>query len=455
LGEIETVLNEYPDVAQCVVTLREDRPDDKRLVAYYVPASGTRLNTSQLKSHLRDRLPDYMLPSAFVEIEKLPLPSSGKIDRRSLPVPDDSRPDLETGYAIPRNPIEQQLVSIWSEVLGVHEIGIHDNFFGLGGHSLLAVRLFASIEKSFGRRLPLAVLFQHGTIGHLAELLVESRPETDIATVLSLQPEGNGRPLFMMPMIGGGAMVSRALFECLDGRFPIFGLQLSLAPQNLDHFRDFRTTAGCLVKALRKFQPHGPYALAGFSYGGMMAFEVACQLNEMGEKVDLLAVIDTGPGRRGLDPQWNDRWTRIPGIAVNMPSWLREELRTFSARQFTERSVRKLRQFFRFFASKGLSKKELDDVFDLGRIPIQNRELTQALYNGFRDYIPRPYSGKLTLIRAQTGPLLSGRSQDLGWTRFASNLDIRNVSGNHETIWRPPHVTELARQLSMLMEGLS
>jgi aspartate racemase len=455
LGEIETVLNEYPDVAQCVVTLREDRPDDKRLVAYYVPASGTRLNTSQLKSHLRDRLPDYMLPSAFVEIEKLPLTSSGKIDRRGLPAADDSRRELETGYAIPRNPIEQQLVSIWSEVLGVHEIGIHDNFFGLGGHSLLAVRLFASIEKSFGRRLPLAVLFQHGTIGHLAELLVESRPETDIATVLSLQPEGNGRPLFMMPMIGGGAMVSRALFECLDGRFPIFGLQLSLAPQNLDHFRDFRTTAGCLVKALRKFQPHGPYALAGFSYGGMMAFEVACQLNEMGEKVDLLAVIDTGPGRRGLDPQWNDRWTRIPGIAVNMPSWLREELRTFSARQFTERSVRKLRQFFRFFASKGLSKKELDDVFDLGRIPIQNRELTQALYNGFRDYIPRPYSGKLTLIRAQTGPLLSGRSQDLGWTRFASNLDIRNVSGNHETILHPPHVTELARQLSMLMEGLS
>jgi pristinamycin I synthase-3/4 len=91
LGEIETVLNEYPDVAQCVVTLREDRPDDKRLVAYYVPASGTRLNTSQLKSHLRDRLPDYMLPSAFVEIEKLPLTSSGKIDRRGLPAADDSR----------------------------------------------------------------------------------------------------------------------------------------------------------------------------------------------------------------------------------------------------------------------------------------------------------------------------------------------------------------------------
>ncbi|MEI8214059.1 MAG: thioesterase domain-containing protein, partial [Planctomycetota bacterium] len=455
LGEIESVLNEFPEVAQCVVILREDRPGNKRLVAYCVPTSGTRLNTSHLRNHLQNRLPDYMLPAAFVEIDKLPITSSGKVKRSSLPVPDDSRPELETGYANPRNPIEQQLASIWSEVLGIQEIGIHDNFFALGGHSLLAVRLFARIEKSFGRRLPLAVLFQYGTIGHLAGLLVELTPETDIATVLTLQPDGDGRPLFMMPSVGGGAMVSRALFERLGGRFPIFGLQLALAPQNQEQFKDFRKTASCLVTALRKFQPHGPYTLAGFSYGGMMAFEVACLLHEMGEKVDLLAVIDTGPGRRGLNPQWNARWKSLPGIAMNLPSWLREELRTFSASQFTERSIRKLRQFFRFFASWGIAKKELDDVFDLGRIPMQNRELAQALYNGFRDYIPRPYSGKLTLIRAQTGPLLRGRSQDLGWSRFASNLDIRHIPGNHETIWHPPHVTELAGQLTMLMEGLS
>ena len=455
LGEIEAVLNEYPDVAQCAVSLREDRPDDKRLVAYYVPTPAARLNTSQLKNHLRDRLPKYMLPAALVEIEKLPLTSSGKINRRGLPAPDDSRPELETGYAIPRNPIEQQLVSIWSQVLGIQEIGIHDNFFALGGHSLLAVRLFAHIEKLFGRSLPLAMLFQHGTIGQLAELLVESRPDSDIATVLSLHPEGDGRPLFMMPTIGGGAMVSRALFPFLGSRFPIFGLQLSLAPQNLNHFRDFRATASCIVKALLKFQPHGPYALAGFSYGGMMAFEVACQLNELGENVDLLAVIDTGPGRQGLDLHWNERWTTMSRIAMNMPSWLREELRTFSASQFTERSTRKLRQLFRVIASKGLAKKELDDVFDLGRIPIQNRALPQALYDGFRDYIPRPYSGRLTLIRAQTGPLLHGRLNDLGWNRFASSLDIRPVPGNHETIWHPPHVNELARQFSILMEGLS
>ena len=454
LGEIESHLEQHQAVAQCVAVMQEVRSDDQRLVAYWVSHTNISATGSELRQYLRYRLAEQSVPSNFVRLTSLPLTPNGKLDRQALPAIDPERPDLDVDFAPPRNPLETQLAAIWAEVLGLDRIGVHDNFFALGGHSLLAVRLFARIEKSFGVRLPLAVLFQHGTIGHLAELLVESRPDSDIATVLTLQPEGNGRPLFMMPMIGGGAMVSRALFECLDGRFPIFGLQLSLAPQNLDQFRDFRTTAGCLVKALRKFQPHGPYALAGFSYGGMMAFEVACQLNEMGEKVDLLAVIDAGPGRRGLDPQWNDRWTRMPRIAVNMPSWLREELRTFSASKFTERSVRKLRQFFRFFASKGLAKKELDDVFDLGRIPIQNRELTQALYNGFRDYIPRPYSGKLTLIRAQTGPLLRGRSQDLGWTRFASNLDIRNVSGNHETIWHPPHVTELARQLSMLMGSI-
>ena len=451
LGEIESILNEHPNLSQCVVLLREDRPDDKRLVAYCVPASGVQLNASELRNHLRSRLPDYMLPAAYVELESLPLTYSGKLDRRALPAPSDSRPELDTGYVGPRNPIEQQLASIWSEVLGIEENGIHDNFFALGGHSLLAVRLFARIEKSFGRRLPLAVLFQHGTIDHLAKLLVESHPETDTATVLTLQSDGDGRPLFMMPSIGGGALVSRALFDCLGGRFPIFGIQPALAPENLEQFKDFRMTAGCLVTALRRFQPHGPYALAGFSYGGMMAFEVACLLTELGEKVDLLVVIDTGPDFRDRKPQLNDHLFRLSRIAANLPSWLREEWREFSASQFAERIARKQRRCYRLLASRGQAKIEIDDVFDLDRIPSQNQEIMQALFTGFRDYLPRSYSGKLTLIRAQTGPLLSGRSHDLGWSRFVSTLDIRTIQGNHETILHPPNVVELARQLAQLM----
>ena len=140
LGEIEAVLKEHPSVAQGVVVLREDRPGDRRLVAYCVSSRNAVWNVSELSRHLRTKLPDYMVPAVFVRLEALPLTPSDKIDRRALPLPDDLRPQLETGYVAPRNPIEEQLASIWCKVLGVERVGIHDNFFDLGGHSLLAVR---------------------------------------------------------------------------------------------------------------------------------------------------------------------------------------------------------------------------------------------------------------------------------------------------------------------------
>ena len=247
------------------------------------PRRMTALDLSELRSHLRNRLPDYMVPAAFVALDALPLTPSGKINRRALPAPDDSRPELETGYVAPRNPLEQQLASIWCDILGLDRIGVNDNFFELGGHSLMAVRLFARIEQTFGRKLPLAVLFQHGTIGHLATLLQESSPATDIASVLPLQPDGDGRPLFLMPSIGGELLFSRTLMAELGGRFPVLGIQPALAAENLEQFRDLRTTAGYFVSALRTYQPHGPYALAGYSYGGLMAFEVACLLPNWGK----------------------------------------------------------------------------------------------------------------------------------------------------------------------------
>ncbi len=168
LGDIESVLNEHPDVAQCVVKLREDRPGDQRLVAYCVAAADTHLNFAALRSHLATRLPEYMIPATLVVLDKLPLTPSGKIDRRSLPVPDASRPQLDAGYIAPRNPIEQQLVSIWCEVLELEAVGVQDNFFALGGHSLLAMRLHARIASLWQIDLPLRRLFEAPTIAGLA-----------------------------------------------------------------------------------------------------------------------------------------------------------------------------------------------------------------------------------------------------------------------------------------------
>ena len=455
LGEIESVLNAHPDVAQSVVIVREDRPGDKRLVAYCVSAAGIALNLSDLRSQLRAKLPEYMVPSAYVMLATLPLTSSGKVNRHALPAPDDSRPELETGYVAPRNGVEQQLASIWCELLPVDRVGIDDDFFQLGGHSLMAVRLFARMEKTFGQKLPLAVLFQQGTIRHLATLLAESGGEAPVAKVLELQPKGEGRRLFLMPSIGGELLFSKPLLDEFGTRFPVLGLQPALSPRNLEQFQDFRTTATHFVSALRAYQPHGPYALAGFSYGGFMAYEVACQLDELGETVDLLAVIDTGPGRRGLPPGRGDRLSRLPRILANLPPWLREELRDISVSRWIGSAGRKLRHVRRRLTSMERYTAELDDVFDASRVLTQNRELMRTVFAAFRDYIPERCSVKLTLFRARTRSLLGDSSLDLGWSRFVDDPDVCHINGNHETILHSPHVKELARQLSERLDHLT
>jgi amino acid adenylation domain-containing protein len=169
LGEIEAVLNQHPSVAHSVVVLREDRAGDNRLVAYCVSAGSAALDVTDLTRHLRNRLPDYMAPSAFVPLEAFPLTPSGKINRRALPAPDNTRPELESKYLAPCNPLEEQLASIWRELLGLARVGIHDNFFALGGHSLLAARVAARAAAALEVELPLRKLFESPTIARLAE----------------------------------------------------------------------------------------------------------------------------------------------------------------------------------------------------------------------------------------------------------------------------------------------
>ena len=159
LGEIDAALVSHSGVQQAVVTVREDRPGETRLVAYLVKPSGGAASVEEIRAHVVSRLPDYMVPSVFVFLEKLPLTPNGKVDRRALPKP-EGRPELERAYVAPRNETEEKLTKIWSEVLHVERIGINDNFFELGGHSLLTVSMVAKIHAVFGRSLPVSVVFQ-------------------------------------------------------------------------------------------------------------------------------------------------------------------------------------------------------------------------------------------------------------------------------------------------------
>lgn len=173
LGEIEAVLQQHPAVQTAIVIAREDTPGDQRLVAYLMMHQQPPLAPGILRRFVQEKLPDYMVPSAFVVMDSLPLTPNGKINRRALPAPDQQRPMPEHPVQISEDALEQLLTKVWEDVLGVRPIGIHDDFFALGGHSLLAVRLFAQIESVFGHELPLATLFQAPTIEQLASVLRE------------------------------------------------------------------------------------------------------------------------------------------------------------------------------------------------------------------------------------------------------------------------------------------
>ena len=169
LGEIEAALSAHDAIRQVAVIVREDKPNDKRIVAYYVPAAGKTVTPGELRRYLLDRLPEYMVPSAFVELEALPLTPNGKVDRRALPKPDESARGFEETFVAPRTPTEEVVAGIWAEVLGLEKVGVHDNFFELGGHSLLATQVISRIRETFQIELPLRNIFESPTVATLAE----------------------------------------------------------------------------------------------------------------------------------------------------------------------------------------------------------------------------------------------------------------------------------------------
>ena len=184
-----------------------------------------------------------MVPTAFVEIEKMPLTPSGKIDRRSLPVPSQKDFCTDESFTPPRNEFEKQLASIWSEVLGVERIGVHDDFFSIGGHSLLAVKLFARMNEHFEQKLPLSLLFKNGTIAKLAESLEQSNNNLAIAKIVPLTDNQKLPTLILMPGLNGQLMYAKDLVNKLGHKFAFFGLQPNLNYEHLDVFSDFRVTA--------------------------------------------------------------------------------------------------------------------------------------------------------------------------------------------------------------------
>ncbi len=294
LGEIETALVRHPGVAQAAVIAREDRPGVRRLVAFVVPAANQSADISALRRHLAQSLPDYMVPSRVVVLDRLPLSPNGKLDRRALEL---SSPRSDQGtVAEPRDHLELELVRVWEDVLGVDRIGIDVDFFALGGHSLLAASLVAELRLRLGRDVPLATLFSAGTVERLAEAIRAADSGTSGApadVLVPLSSRGEHRPIFLVHQAGGNVMSYLQLARALGaGGLPVIGLQARGLDGREAPLASIEAMAAHYVAATREAQPAGPYRLGGHSFGGPIAQEMARQLEIAGEDVEFLAVMD-------------------------------------------------------------------------------------------------------------------------------------------------------------------
>ncbi len=293
-GEIESVLAGCPGVAQAAVVVREDRPGDERLVAYVVPrAPGAGLPAEPLRSAVSGRLPGHMVPAAYVVLDRLPLSANGKLDRAALPAPDYAA--AVTGGE-PRTERERLLRAVFADVLGVPGVGTGDNFFALGGHSLLATRLVSRIRSALGVEVAVRTVFQAPTVAALAARLDDADDSSGaLRVLLPLQPHGTGTPLFCVHPLGGLAWSYAALVPHVDAGRPVYGLQARGIGEPHRQPADIEEMVRDYLDQIRTVQPHGPYLLLGWSLGGNVAHAMAVELQRSGERVALLAVLDSCP----------------------------------------------------------------------------------------------------------------------------------------------------------------
>ncbi len=297
LGEIEAVLGGHPGLAACSVVPKDGGGGDKTLTAFLVTRDKASLSVASLRAWLAEKLPDYMVPSRFLVLPALPLTPNGKVDRKALERFDGAELAAGSDHVPPRTELESELAGIWKTVLRRERVGIRDNFFDLGGHSLQAVELTAEIETLLGHKLPISMLFQSPTVESLALRITEDDEAPTRGSLVPMQTKGSKPPLFFIHGGGGDLYGCLAIARQLAPDQPAYGLQAVGVDGKTARQTSVEQMAAHYVQEIRSFQPEGPYHLAGYSVGGIFAFEVAQQLCRTGQRVAMLGLLDTYPTR--------------------------------------------------------------------------------------------------------------------------------------------------------------
>ncbi|HEY2953461.1 MAG TPA: amino acid adenylation domain-containing protein, partial [Verrucomicrobiae bacterium] len=448
LEEIEGALARHPAVTQAAVLACSNRRGEKSLIAYVVLRRRSAVSMEELRRTLRQSLPDYMVPSAFLELESMPLTANGKVDRKALPQPEQLEPAARQQYVSPRDTLELQLTHLWENVLGRHSISVTDNFFECGGHSLLAVRLFAEIGKCLGKNLPLATLFQAPTIERLAAVLRQDGWTPPWSSLVAIQPGGSKPPFYCIHGVGGNVLSFHALAVHLGSDQPLYGLQSQGLDGNQLPQSRIEEMAAHYIKEIRTLQPKGPYAMGGMSFGGLVAYEMAQQLQAQGEKVALLALIDSFPlNQLGAVPERIDflkrrighHWGQFARLGFREKlAYVQKKARTLQ-RKFKNRMWQMTYKFYQVIEHP---------------LPHALQNVKEANFLAAQSYAPKLYPGQVTVFSSSEKGMAEYYDPQVIWGPLAGGgVQVHTIPGDHVTMIEEPHVRVLAQKLKVCLDA--
>lgn len=438
LGEIETVLNQHPAVSESVLVAVPDPSGESSLAAYLVGRS-ERPSDADLAGFVQDRLPAYMVPTYFVWMDALPLTPSRKVDRKALPEPREAA--APRSFDAPETEFQQTLLSAWKTVLRRDDVGIHDDFFQVGGHSILALHAVKSMERSTGLKIPLGLMFEAPTVAKL-EVALRRQGERASSLVLPLQPLGDSAPVYFLC----GINLYRHLAEALAPDIPAFGVYVEQEQQLLEWAMQGRAgqvpveeLARSYVEAIKRHTPEGPYRLAGVSFGGLLALEAAILLEQEGDPVELVTMIDT------IVPS---------GIRRNPLKYVAEQARTVR-QEGVRAQLGKVRAKLQERIEKTTSRtadpdpESLSELSDAEISDLREKAYIQAM-QAYRGH--RRFKGRVLLVKAEDADWGPGIEllPDHGLSEFVDGaLDLESAPGDHLGVIGPENagrVGEFVRQ---------
>jgi amino acid adenylation domain-containing protein len=444
-GEIEFNLAKEDNIKQAVVIARADSNGVDKLVAYVILKDAHSQDSSELiqqwRSNLRASVPDYMVPDNFVLIDAMPMTPNGKVDKKALAAQDIA--SVETvKYIAPRTDIEKLVADIWIELLGIEKVGIHDNFFELGGHSLIAVQVMARIEKETGKRLPLAILFENSTVEKLSLMLEMDGKSITWDSLVPIKPNGTKVPIYIVHGAGLNVLLFNTLAKHMDEDQPVYGMQakgLNGVDEPLSRIEDI---AAHYISAIRAQNPDGPYALAGFSFGGIIAYEMTRQLEALNKEVRMLAMFDTYAYRTPFYDPWLVKNVKR-GLYFGRKVWHALLFKDGFEKTIKTRTKAVKRGVTRLLWKVKFGKQQQQTgFFGYANKIDETNNIAQ------KHYKIQPYNTSIELFRAEVRSFYLDDYEYMGWKPYALNgVNIHKIPGEHNTIFKEPNDKEFAKIL--------